>query len=49
MRASAKDNVIASIEKMSDEAKKIFEALLKHSDAVFNQTKKIIDRMSAFD
>ena len=49
MRASAKDNVFTSIEKMSEEAKKIFEALLKHSDAAFNQAKKIIDKMSMFD
>ena len=49
MRASAKDNVFTSIEKMSEEAKKLFEALLKHSDAAFNRAKKIIDKMSVFD
>jgi hypothetical protein len=49
MRASVKDNVFTSIEKMSEEAKKIFEALLKHSDAAFNQAKKEIDKMSVFD
>lgn len=49
MRTSIKDNVFTSIEKMSEEAKKIFEALLKHSDAAFNQAKKIIDKMSVFD
>lgn len=46
MRASVKDNVFTSIEKMSEEAKKIFESLLKHSDAAFNQAKK---KMSVFD
>ena len=49
MRTSIKNNVFTSIEKMSEEAKKIFEALLKHSDAAFNQAKKIIDKMSVFD
>lgn len=49
MRASAKDNAFTSIEKMSEDAKKIFEALLKHSDTAFNQAKKIIDKMSVFD
>lgn len=49
MRASVKDNVFTSVEKMSEEAKKIFEALLKHSDVAFNQAKKEIDKMSVFD
>jgi len=49
MRASAKDNVFTSVEKMSEEAKIIFEALLKHSDVAFNQAKKEIDKMSVFD
>lgn len=49
MRASAKDNAFTSIDKMSEDAKKIFEALLKHSDTAFNQAKKIIDKMSVFD
>ena len=49
MRASAKDNVFTSIEKMSEEAKKIFEGLSKHSDIAFNQAKREIDKMSVFD
>ena len=49
MRASAKDNMFTSIEKMSEDAKKIFEGLLKHSDVAFNQAKMDIDKMSVFD
>ena len=49
MRASAKDNIFTSAEKMSEEAKKIFESLLKHSDLAFNRAKKSIDKMSVFD
>ena len=49
MRASAKDNMFASIEKMSEDAKKIFERLLKHSDLAFNQAKVDVDKMSVFD
>jgi len=49
MRASAKDNMFTSIEKMSEDAKKIFEGLLKHSDLAFNQAKMDVDKMSVFD
>lgn len=49
MRASVKDNMFTSVEKMSEEAKIIFEALLKHSDVAFNRAKKEIDKMSVFD
>jgi hypothetical protein len=49
MRASAKDNIFTSVEKMSEEAKKVFEGLLKHSDLIFNQAKKDVDKMSVFD
>ena len=49
MRASAKDNVFTHIEKMSEDAKKIFEGLLKHSDLAFKQAKRDIDKMSVFD
>lgn len=49
MRASAKDNMFTSIEKMSEDAKKIFEGLLKHSDIAFNQAKIDVDKMSVFD
>ena len=49
MRASAKDNMFTSIEKMSEDAKKIFERLLKHSDLAFNQAKVDVDKMSVFD
>lgn len=49
MRASTKDNMFTSIEKMSEDAKKIFEGLSKHSEIVFNQAKKEIDKMSRFD
>lgn len=49
MRASAKDNMFTSIEKMSEDAKKIFEGLLKHSDLAFNQAKIDVDKMSVFD
>ena len=49
MRASAKDNMFTSIEKMSEDAKKIFERLLKHSDLAFNQAKADVDKMSVFD
>lgn len=49
MRASAKDNIFTSVEKMSEEAKKIFEGLLKHSDLAFNQAKMAVDKMPIFD
>ncbi len=49
MRASAKDNMFTSIEKMSEDAKKIFEGLSKHSDLAFNQAKMDVDKMSVFD
>ena len=49
MRASVKDNMFTSIEKMSEDAKKIFEALLKHSDVAFKQAKEHIDKMTIFD
>lgn len=49
MRASSKNSMFASIEKMSEDAKKIFEGLSKHSDIVFNQAKMDIDKMSVFD
>ena len=49
MRASAKDNMFTSIEKMSEDAKKIFERLSKHSDLAFNQAKMDVDKMSVFD
>lgn len=49
MRASVKDNVFSSVEKMSENAKKIFEGLSKHSDIAFSQAKKEIDKMSVFD
>ena len=49
MRASAKDNVYASIEKMSEDTKKIFEGLSKHSDLAFSQAKMEIDKISVFD
>lgn len=48
MRASAKDNIFTSVEKMSEDAKKIFEGLLKHSDLVFGQAKMAVDKMSVF-
>ncbi len=49
MRASVKDNVFASIEKMSEDAKKIFDALSKHSDIAFKQAKEQIDKITIFD
>ena len=49
MRVSAKETIFTSVEKMSEEAKKIFEGLSKHSDLVFNQAKMVVDKMSAFD
>ena len=49
MRASVKDNMFTSIEKMSEDAKKIFEALLKHSDVAFKQAEEHIDKMTIFD
>ena len=49
MRTSVKDNVFSSVEKMSENAKKIFEGLSKHSDIAFTQAKKEIDKMSIFD
>lgn len=49
MRASVRDNMFTSIEKMSEEAKKIFEALLKHSYVVFKQAEEHIDKMTIFD
>ena len=49
MRASVKDNMFTSIEKMSEDAKKIFEALLKHSYVAFKQAEEHIDKMTIFD
>lgn len=49
MRASAKDNIFTSVEKMSEEAKKIFEGISKHSDLAFNQAKMAVDKISVFD
>ena len=49
MRASVKDNVFTSIQKMSEQAKKIFEALSKHSEVVFNQAEGELDKLSVFD
>lgn len=49
MRATVRDNMFTSIEKMSEEAKKIFEALLKHSYVVFKQAEEHIDKMTIFD
>ena len=49
MRASAKDNIFTSVEKMSEEAKKIFEGLSKHSDLAFSQAKMAVEKMSVFD
>lgn len=49
MRASVKDNMFTSIEKMSEDAKKIFEALLKHSHVAFKQAEEHIDKMTIFD
>lgn len=49
MRTSAKDNAFTSIDKMSEEAKKLFEGLLKHSDYAYNQAKMNIDKLTFFD
>lgn len=49
MRASVKDNVFTSIEKMSEDAKKIFDALSKHSYMALEYAKKQIDKMTIFD
>ncbi len=49
MRASAKNNMFTSIDKMSEDAKKIFEGLSKHSDLAFKQAKMGVDKLSVFD
>lgn len=49
MRAFSKDNIFTSVEKMSEEAKKIFEGISKHSDLAFNQAKMAVDKISVFD
>lgn len=49
MRASAKNNMFTSIDKMSEDAKKIFEGLSKHSDLAFKQAKMSVDKLSVFD
>lgn len=49
MRASVKDKSLVDIKKMSDSAKKVFEGLLKHSETIFNNAKKNLDKMTVSD
>lgn len=49
MRASVKDNVYTGVEKMSEAAREIYEALLKHSEFALNNAKMGMDKLSVFD
>lgn len=49
MRSYVENRGFKSVTKMSDEAKKIFEGLLKHSDVAFKHSKKEIEKLSVLD
>lgn len=44
MRSSVNDKTLVDIQKMSEQAKKIFDGLVKHSDSIFREAKKNVDK-----
>lgn len=49
MRSSVDDKTLVDIQKMSEQAKKIFDGLIKHSDNIFREAKKNVDKLSLMD
>lgn len=49
MRSSVNDKTLVDIQKMSEQAKKIFDGLVKHSDSIFREAKKNVDKLSMMD
>lgn len=49
MRSSVDDKTLVDIQKMSEQAKKIFDGLIKHSESIFREAKKNIDKLSLMD
>ena len=49
MRSSVNDKTLVDIQKMSEQAKKIFDGLVKHSDSIFKEAKKNVDKLSLMD
>lgn len=49
MRSSVDDKTLVDIQKMSEQAKKIFDGLAKHSDSIFKEAKKNVDKLSLMD
>lgn len=49
MRSSVDDKTLVDIQKMSEQAKKIFDGLIKHSDSIFREAKKNVDKLSLMD
>ncbi|MDE7431072.1 MAG: KAP family NTPase [Lachnospiraceae bacterium] len=49
MRSSVDDKTLVDIQKMSEQAKKIFDGLVKHSDRILREAKKIVDKLSLMD
>ena len=49
MRSSVDDKTLVDIQKMSEQAKKIFDGLVKHSDSIFREAKKNVDKLSMMD
>ena len=49
MRSSVDDKTLVDIQKMSEQAKKIFDGLVKHSDSIFREAKKNVDKLSLMD
>lgn len=49
MRSSVDDKTLVDIQKMSEQAKKIFDGLVKHSDSMFKEAKKNVDKLSLMD
>lgn len=43
------DKTLVDIQKMSEQAKKIFDGLIKHSESIFREAKKNIDKLSLMD
>ncbi len=49
MRSSVDDKTLVDIQKMSEQARKIFDGLVKHSDSIFREAKKNVDKLSMMD
>lgn len=49
MRSSVDDKTLVDIQKMSEQAKIIFDGLVEHSDSIFREAKKNVDKLSLMD